>query len=79
MGFYRPPLNDGTPNEKPYWLRYPDGDIYVLRDRGTAQREFTLVHAINIADSMADEGLMVTDPETDAVLWAGVPARRSTR
>lgn len=74
---YPPPLNDGTPNEHPYHLRYPDGDLYVERDGRGSQREFSLDHAILLANGMADQGLMVVEPENGTVLWTGRMVTRS--
>lgn len=74
--FSRPEAN---PNEKPYELRYPDGEQYVLRVGGQEpQRQFSLAAAIAVAnyETVPGNALMVTDPETGTVLWTGEQATR---
>lgn len=66
------------PNSKMYELRYDDGERFTLRRGGSAQREFTLAAAIEVADFEAGRSgsLSVTDPETGTVLWVGTMATR---
>jgi hypothetical protein len=72
------PSGDGTPNEKPYELRYEDGDTWRYDSGGRTQKQFSLASAILLANNEAGHGLRlyVVDPETGTVLWAGVRATR---
>jgi hypothetical protein len=65
---------DKTPNDKPYELRYEDGERWRFRD----QKEFSLPVAIQVADDQAGRGtqLYVVDPETEVVLWVGTRVTR---
>jgi hypothetical protein len=73
MGIFSRP-EDGSPNTRPYELRYEDGDKWRLG----GQKQFTLLTAIQLANHEAGTGtqLFVVDPDTDAVLWAGQQATR---
>lgn len=76
MSVYRPPADNGTPNEKPYEVFYPDGERFALRGRGSVQRQFRLDEALRLANAGYEEGLVVYDPQADAVIWTGERAAR---
>jgi hypothetical protein len=72
-------FSSDSPNEKPYELRYSeDGELYVQRGAFSSRRSFNLAEAILIANAEASATgiLLVTDPETRIVLWAGQPVTR---
>lgn len=79
MGIFKAPSGDGTPNEKPYELRYEDGSVYMQRGAGRGvQQYFNLYEAILTAGAEAGHTgtLFVTDPETGTVLWTGQAVQR---